>query len=228
MKLRFNLETFKNLIEDRKEKGITLRTISKKYAEIKGISDEAAYQFLHAIYRGRRPSPTDLQTISAIAEALNVSPEILLRLENEQTYKLSQDKQNYSTCVKKVIYYIKESYTGLLTDIELERKAVFKEEIYVTAKDRDRMLIGIIVESDYMCPRIYPNDKIVCSLDEKVREGDLVVIHPQTGNLHIGILKELSKRKIVIEPWDIHKHAAKVFKQSDIMNIGKVIELKFA
>ena len=227
MKLRFNLEVFKNLVEDRREKGITLRTIAKKYAEIKGISEEAAYQFLHAIYRGRRNSPTDLQTISAIAEALDVSPEVLLKLENKYTYKLSQEVQSYTPCVRKIIYYIKESYRGLITDSELEKNAVSKEEIFVKSSEEGRLLIGVIVETDYMFPRIYPDDKLICSLNEKVSSGDIVFIHPQGDKIHIGVLKEFSKRRVVIEPWDPRRYKEKEFKRSDIMNVGKVIEVKF-
>ena len=227
MKLRFNLEVFRNLVKDRKEKGVTLRSIAKKYAEIRGISEEAAYQFLHAIYRGRRTAPTDLQTISAIAEALNVSPEVLLKLENKYTYKLSQETPSYTPCVKKVIYYIKESYKGLITDSELEKKAVSKEEIFVKASEGEKLLLGVIVETDYMCPRIYPEDRIICSLNEKISKGDIVLIHPQGDKIYIGVLKEFSKRRIVIEPWDPRRYEEKEFKRSDIMNVGKVMDLKF-
>ncbi len=227
MKLRFNLEVFRNLVKDRKEKGVTLRSIAKKYAEIRGISEEAAYQFLHAIYRGRRTAPTDLQTISAIAEALNVSPEVLLKLENKYTYKLSQETPSYTPCVKKVIYYIKESYKGLITDSELEKKAVSKEEIFVKASEGEKLLLGVIVETDYMCPRIYPEDRIICSLNEKISKGDIVLIHPQGDKIYIGVLKEFSKRRIVIEPWDPRRYKEKEFKRSDIMNVGKVMDLKF-
>lgn len=227
MKLRFNLEVFKSLVEDRKNKGITLRAVAKKYAEIKSISEEAAYQFLHAIYRGRRTPPTDLQTISAIAEALNVSPEVLLKVENKYTYRLSQETQAYIPCVKKVVYYVRESYTGLITDSELEKKAVSKEEIFVKSSEGDKPLIGIIVESDYMCPRIYPRDKLIFSLDEKVSKGDIVLIHPQGDKIYIGVLREYSKRRVVIEPWDPRRYKEKEFKRSDIMNVGKVVELKF-
>ena len=227
MKLLFNLEVFRNLIKDRKDKGITLKTIAKKYAEIRGISEEAAYQFLHAIYRGRRTAPTDLQTISAIAEALNVSPEVLLKLENRYTYRLSQETPRYTPCVKKVIYFIKESYKGLITNAELEKKAVSKEEIFVKSSEEEKIFLGVIVESDYMCPRIYPQDKLICSLNEKVNKGDIVLIHPQGDKIYIGVLKEFSKRRIVIEPWDPRRYKEKEFKRSDIMNIGKVMDLRF-
>ncbi|WP_461830201.1 S24 family peptidase [Aquifex sp.] len=228
MKLRFNLEVFKSLVEEKKHKGVTLRTVAKKYAEIKGISEEAAYQFLHAIYRGRRTPPTDLQTISAIAEALNVSPEVLLKIENKYSYRLSQEAQAYAPCIKKVIYYIKETYTGLITDSELEKNAVSKEEVFVKSSEEDKTLIGIIVESDYMCPRIYPRDRLVFSLDEKVSKGDIVLVHPQGDKIHIGVLKEFSKRKVVIEPWDPRRYKEKEFRRSDIMNMGKIVELKFS
>ena len=78
-----------------------------------------------------------------------------------------------------------------------------------------------------MCPRIYPRDRLVFSLDEKVSKGDIVLVHPQGDKIHIGVLKEFSKRKVVIEPWDPRRYKEKEFRRSDIMNMGKIVELKF-
>ena len=227
---RFNLSAFINYLDRLKASGVKIKDVARKYAEIKGIDAEAAYQYIHSIYKGRRQPPTDLQTINAIAQAIGVSPSYLL-VENNTVPILEQEGAVY-TCIKKKIPILSEAFAGdfskLSEDVLLE-EALFVEEIPVEANKASHKLVGFLVRGDSMYPRLIEGDIVVVDADLEPKVGDIVAVKVKGKPVFLKILKkkpENGNGNFVFRSWDSNKYPDIEVPASEIEAIAPEVFVK--
>lgn len=212
--VKFNVEAFVNYIDRLRASGVKVKDIARRYAEIKGVDPEAAYQYLHSIYKRRRQPPTDLPTINALAQALGVNTsDLLVETVNRENRAIVLAREGVVyACVKRKIPILSEAFAGdfsRMSEDKLLEESLFVEEMFVERNKATHKLVGFLVQGDSMYPRLIEGDLVVVDVNLEPKVGDIVAVKIKGRPVLLKILKkkpESTKDTWVFRSWDPNRY----------------------
>ncbi len=119
-------------------------------------------------YRTGKPIAPTLESVKAIANAMNISiDELLKTLDNEQTFTIINNKTNLVNVYSSV-------HAGILS--EMIENVVDTEEISEKMSNSDKTYFGIKVKGDSMSPKYMENDTLIVEKSSTCNNGDDCIV----------------------------------------------------
>lgn len=119
-------------------------------------------------YRTGKPIAPTLESVKAIANAMNISiDELLKTLDDEQTFTIINNKANLVNVYSSV-------HAGILS--EMIENIVDTEEISEKMANSDKTYFGIKVKGDSMSPKYLENDTIIIEKTNNCENGQDCIV----------------------------------------------------